>query len=122
MIGQLDPEALGFLEPRIERQIGLHGGLLEFLDRLVGEVCRPNEVSHHLAQHVLVGMQPLEPAVQHHAIADRQRQQNGDGAFHHNSQRQARHHRCSIFSSSSASKAAIVTLGGLRGRATRTET
>ena len=73
MIGQLDAEALGLFKPRVERQVGLDRGLLELADRLIGQVGRANEIGHHLAQHVLVGMQPLQAPVQHDAISDRQR-------------------------------------------------
>ena len=41
VVGQFDAEALGFFEARIERQISLDGGLLEFLDRLIGKIVAP---------------------------------------------------------------------------------
>ncbi|UXN72450.1 hypothetical protein N8D56_14095 [Devosia sp. A8/3-2] len=116
------PEALGFLKAGIERQISLYRRLLEFLDRPVGQIGGTHRVRHHLAHHVLVGMQPLEALVEDHAIADGQSQKNGDRAFHEYPEGQTEHHRPSTVSSSSSSKAAMVTLGGLSGRVTRTET
>jgi hypothetical protein len=121
VVGQLDAEALGLFEPRIERQIGLHGGLLELLDRLVGEVGGTHQVGHHLAQHILVGVQALEALVEDDAITNCKSHQNGDGALHEYPKGQTEHHRPSVFSSI-ASKAAMVTLGGLSGRETRTDT
>jgi hypothetical protein len=121
VIGQFDAEALGLFEARIERQIGLDRRLLKLLDRLVGQIGGADKIGDHLAHHVLVGMQPLQPLVEHDAVSDCQREQNGDSAFHEQPQRQTEHHRPSTFSSI-ASKAAMVTLGGLSGRETRTDT
>src|SRR5690606_24967190 len=107
--------------PRAEAEIGLDGRRLQLLDRLIGEVGGADQIGHHLPQRVAVLVQALEALVEQDAIADCQREQNRHGAFNQYSKREPEHHRPSIVSSI-ASKAAMVTLGGLSGLVTRTET
>ena len=121
VICEFDAELFCFLQPSLQHGIGFDRSRLELGDRGVGERGRLHQIRHHLAQLVAVRMQPLQPLVEDNAVPDRRRQKNGDSCFDNNAKRHPKHHLFSCVSSN-ASKAAIVTLGGLRGRDTRTET
>src|SRR5690606_19501211 len=119
--GELDGEALGLVEALVERLVGLDRGLAQPADGAVGHVGGVDEIGDHLLQGRAIGLQALKPPVEQNAVADCYGEKNRDNGFDHEAQRKPGHGLLSIVSSM-ASKAAMVTFGGLSGRVTRTET